>query len=183
MESSSSSGNGLLIDIHRRTAVLLIDMLQNLRCHILAVAVCHFMPVEMIQSGELISQLLFSLADIARLPHLRDGRHVTQTDGLLPAKFFDGRLSHHTAGIRKIDQPGIRTQLPHIVDNLSDNRNSPEGLEDTACAVGLLPQHSVQIRDTLILNPSLQKPHTELCGHKIRPRKRFPRSSVVCTFT
>ena len=131
------------------------------------------MPVEMVQARELMEQLLLRRVDKPWLPPKESQRHIAQSDAFLPAAVLDNGLRDHSRRVGKVDQPGIRTQLLHILDNAKDHRDGAERLEHASRPVGLLSQHPVGQRDPLILDPGVQKAYPELSGNEIGARQRL----------
>ena len=109
----------------------------------------------MVQACKFIYQLVQGLANGGRLLHHGAYGHVAQTDDLLPVAVAHHSLGHHAAGIGKVDQPGVGTQLFHIFHDVQNYRDGAERLEDSSGSVGLLSQKSVGEGNPLILDTGI----------------------------
>ena len=131
-------------------------------------------PVEVVQTREPVDQLAGVPADGPRLVQHGPHRHVAQAHDFIPVAVPHHRLGDHSAGIGKVDQPGVGAELFHVLHNAQDHRDGAEGFEHAAGAVGLLAQHPIREGDPLVLDPGVQKAHPELGGDKVRPGQSLP---------
>ncbi len=97
----------------------------------------------MVQTAEHKVQITFLFANHDRFILHDIHRHIAKTDALLPAALSDDSLCDHAAGIGKVDQPCIRAQFLHILDNLGNHRCCAQQLEHTAGTIGLLTDHAM----------------------------------------
>jgi len=78
-------------------------------------------------------------------------RVVAQPDDIQVSVFEQG-FSHDAGGVGKVDEPGVRCVLLHLMGNIQSDRNGAEGLEGASRTSGLLPDDIILQGYLLILD-------------------------------
>ena len=122
----------------------------------------------MVESAELCFQnICFTQLQI--FPDMLDHIHrsVAQTDELLPSCMAEDCFRIDPAGIGKGNDPGIRTQLFTVMNDIEYDRDRSKCFEHSPGTVCFLTDHVIFDRDPFILVPGVQSSHTELCRYKV----------------